>query len=138
MLNRVYEHGLSEIGYRENIGLPAYCPLAFGHLSGKYLGGNKPTAARFTLFPQFGPRYAKPNVVPAVHAYAELARAHGLTLTQLALAFCKSRPFVASTIIGATSIAQLQENIDAFDATLDTATLAVIDDIHLRFTNPAP
>ena len=137
LLNRVYEHGLSEIGYRENIGLLAYSPLAFGHLSGKYLGG-KPANARFTLFPQFGPRYNKPAVQPAVQQYAALANAVGLTLVQLALAFCRSRLFVASTIVGATSIAQLRENIDAFSVTLDAATLAAIDDIHLRFTNPAP
>ena len=138
LLNRVYEHGLSEIGYREKIGLLAYSPLAFGHLSGKYLGGEKPSGARFTLFPQFGPRYGKPNVAPAVQAYEELANAQGLSLTQLALAFCRSRFFVASTIVGATSVAQLRENIDAFSATLDAATLAAIDDIHLRFTSPAP
>jgi aryl-alcohol dehydrogenase-like predicted oxidoreductase len=137
LINRVYEHGLSEIGFREQIGLLAYSPLAFGHLTGKYLN-DKPANARFTRFPQFGPRYGKPNVKPAVAAYAELAASRGLTLTQLALAFCKSRFFVASTIIGATSVDQLKENIDAFAINLDRDTLDAIDALHLRFTNPAP
>jgi aryl-alcohol dehydrogenase-like predicted oxidoreductase len=137
LINRVYEHGLSEIGFREQIGLLAYSPLAFGHLTGKYLHG-KPANARFTRFPQFGPRYGKPNVGPAVAAYAELAASRGLTLTQLALAFCKSRFFVASTIVGATSVDQLKENIDAFAVDLDRDALDAIDALHLRFTNPAP
>lgn len=137
LINRVYEHGLSEIGFREQIGLLAYSPLAFGHLTGKYLQG-KPAHARFTRFPQFGPRYGKPNVKPAVAAYAELAQSRGLTLTQLALAFCKGRFFMASTIVGATSVDQLKENIDAFAIDLDRDTLDAIDALHLRFTNPAP
>jgi aryl-alcohol dehydrogenase-like predicted oxidoreductase len=137
-MNRIYEHGLSEIGFRENLGLLAYSPLAFGHLSGKYLGGAKPANARFTLFPQFGPRYGKPNVGPASAAYAELAASRGLSPAQLALAFCKSRFFVASTIIGATSLNQLRENIDAFSIDLDGETLKAIDELHLRFTNPSP
>jgi len=137
LLNRVYEQGLSEIGFRENIGLLAYSPLAFGHLTGKYLH-EAPDNARFKLFPQFGPRYGKPNVVPAVREYAALAAQIGISLTALSLAFCKSRFFVMSTIVGATTLAQLAENIDAFDVNLDTETLAAIDAIHLRYTNPAP
>jgi aryl-alcohol dehydrogenase-like predicted oxidoreductase len=136
LLNRVYEYGLSEIGFRENVGLLAYSPLAFGHLTGKYL--RKPPAnSRLQLFPQFG-RYNKLGVVPAVRAYDTLARESGLTLTQLALAFCKSRFYVASTIIGATTLAQLKENIDAFEVELSAAVLKKIDEIHLLHTNPAP
>jgi aryl-alcohol dehydrogenase-like predicted oxidoreductase len=136
LLNRVYEYGLSEIGFRENVGLLAYSPLAFGHLTGKYL--RKPPAnSRLQLFPQFG-RYNKPGVVPAVRAYDALARESGLTLTQLALAFCKSRFYVASTIIGATTLTQLKENIDAFEVELSADVLKRIDEIHLLHTNPAP
>ncbi len=136
LLNRVYEYGLSEIGFREKVGLLAYSPLAFGHLSGKHLDGIV-EHSRLHLFPQFG-RYNKPGVVPAVQAYGALAKENGLSLTQLALAFCKSRFFVASTIIGATTTQQLKENIDAFETTLSADVLAKIDAIHTRYTNPAP
>ena len=101
LINRIYEYGLSEIGYRESIGLLAYSPLAFGHLAGKYLEGIPPRS-RLGEFPQFGQRYAKPAVAPAVAEYAALARSLGLSLTVMALAFIKSRWFVASTIVGAT------------------------------------
>lgn len=145
LINRIYEHGLSEIGFRERLGLLAYSPLAFGHLTGKYLAGapadvraDVSAKARFSLFPQFGQRYGKPNVVPAVQAYADLARASGLSLTQLSLAFVDSRPFVASTIIGATTLAQLQENIDALATRLDGDVLKAVDALHFRYTNPAP
>ncbi len=137
LVNRCFEHDLSEISYREQIGLLAYSPLAFGHLTGKYIGGT-PADSRLALFPQFGPRYKKPSVVDAVAAYVELAKARGLTPTQLALAFCQSRFFVSSTIIGATTLAQLKENIDAFATPLDADTLRAIDEIHQRYTNPAP
>lgn len=140
LLSRIYEYGLAEISFRENVGLLAYSPLAFGHLTGKYLrdaDANANKSSRLKLFPQFG-RYNKPGVAPAVRAYDALARESGLTLTQLALAFCKSRFFVASTIIGATTMAQLRENIDAFEVTLSADVLAKIDGIHLLHTNPAP
>ena len=137
LLNRVYEYGLAEVCHREQVGLLAYSPLAFGHLSGKYL--RDPAArGRLTIWEFFGQRYAKPNVRPAVEAYAALAAAHGLTLTQLALAFVRSRWFVASTIIGASSLAQLKENLDAFATPLSAEALADIEAIHLRYTNPAP
>ena len=137
LINRMFEPGLAEISYREKVGLLAYSPLAFGHLTGKYLDG-APADARFTLFPAFGQRYSAPNVVPAVRAYQALAKSRGLTLTQLALAFCYGQSFVASTIIGATTRTQLQENIDALSVTLETETRAEIDKLHLQFTSPAP
>ena len=137
LLNRSFEPGLAEIAFRENIGLLAYSPLAFGHLSGKYLADAR-APGRITAFKGFGQRYDKPNVVPAVSAYAELARAQGLTPTQLALAFVYRRPFVASTIIGATTTDQLQENLAAWDTVLSPEALRQIDAVHQRFTNPAP
>jgi len=100
LLNRSFEWGLSEVHRNENIGLLAYSPLAFGHLTGKYLDGGKPAGARLTVHPPFGQRYDKPNVPAATAAYAALAREHGLTPAMLALAFVRSRWFLTSNIIG--------------------------------------
>lgn len=137
LLNRVAESGLSEALWREQVGLLAYSPLAFGYLTGKYRDG-VPARSRVAELAGFGARYARPGVAPAVAAYCELAASRGLTPVQLALAFVASRPFVASTIVGATTRAQLAENLDAFATTLDAQTLEAIDEIHLRHTNPAP
>ncbi|MDP3537248.1 MAG: aldo/keto reductase [Azonexus sp.] len=137
LLNRTFETGLAEVCYREKVGLLAYSPLAFGHLTGKYLA-NPAAPGRLTQWPSFGQRYTKPNVIPALNAYAELARRHDLTLTQLALGFVRSRWFVASTIIGASSLSQLQETLPATQTPISAELLAEIDEIHLRYTNPAP
>ncbi len=135
LINRAFELGLHEMCHREQIGLLAYSPLAFGLLSGKYL--DTPQAAgRMTLFPAFGQRYHKPNVPLAVAEYAALARDHGLTPAALALAFVRSRPFVASTIVGATTLQQLRENLQEVE--LDAEVLNGIAAIHLRYFNPAP
>lgn len=137
LLNRVFEYGLAEVCHRERVGLLAYSPLAFGHLSGKYVA-DAAAAGRITLFPNFGQRYTKPGVAPAVAAYAGLAASRGVTLTELALAFVYSRAFVTSTIIGATTMVQLEENLVAWDRVPDAELLAAIDEIHLRHGNPAP
>ena len=137
LLNRNIDFGISEICYRESISLLAYSPLAFGHLSGKYID-NPEANGRVTLFRGYAQRYTKPNVVVACEAYAQLARANNLTPTQLALSFVMHRWCVASTIVGATSMAQLQENVAAYQVKLSPETLKEIDAIHLRFTNPAP
>lgn len=137
LLNRSYEPGLSEVTRREGIPLIPYSPLAFGHLTGKYLDGARPKAARLTLFPPFGQRYDKPNVESAAAAYAELARRNGLSPAAMALAFVRSRWFVASTIIGATNRQQLKENIDVVDLELAPPVLDEIDAIHRRYPNPA-
>ena len=127
---------LNETGYRDNVGLLAYSPLAFGQLSAKYLDDPK-ASGRLTIFPpNWSPRYLRPNVLAAVKEYAELARANGMTPTQMALAWCYSRWFVASTIIGATTLAQLKENIDALEVTLSPEVVEAIDAIHARITNP--
>ncbi len=137
LINRTWENGLSEIGFRENVSLLAYSPLAFGLLSGKYLRDPK-TSGRVTLFDGFAARYSKPNTAAAVAAYAELAHRHGLTPAQLALGFAYQRWCVGSTIIGATTMAQLQENLSAVQVKLSAEVLAEIERIHLRFPNPAP
>jgi aryl-alcohol dehydrogenase (NADP+) len=137
LLNRTYEPALSEMTRREGIPLIPYSALAFGHLTGKYLDGAKPAGARLTLFPPFGQRYARENTAPATQAYAELAGRHGLSPATMALAFVRSRWFVASTIIGATTLDQLKENIDVVDVELAEPVLEEIDAIHLRYPNPA-
>jgi aryl-alcohol dehydrogenase (NADP+) len=137
LLNRTYEPALSEVTRREGIPLIPYSALAFGHLTGKYLNAAQPAGARLTLFPPFGQRYAKENVAPATQAYVELANRHGLRPAAMALAFVRSRWFVASTIIGATTLDQLKENIDSIDVELTEAVSEEIDSIHQHYPNPA-
>ena len=137
LLNRNIDFGLSEICYRENVSLLAYSPLAFGHLSGKYIADPQ-AIGRVTLFKGYAQRYTKPNVAPATATYADLAHQHNLTPAQLALSFVMHRWCVASTIIGATSMAQLHENIVAYTVKLSPEIIKEIDMIHLKFTNPAP
>lgn len=137
LLNRTFEIGLAEIAHREAVGLLAYSPLAFGVLSGKYLGGKRPPGARLTLFDRFS-RYTNPEADRATEAYAALAAEHGLTLTEMALAFVTSRSFVTSNIIGATTMAQLKENIDTYTVQLSDAVLDGIEAIHTRQPNPSP
>jgi aryl-alcohol dehydrogenase (NADP+) len=137
LLNRAFESGLSEVTRRAGVPLLAYSPLGFGHLSGKYLNGAQPAGARLTKFPPFGQRYDKPNVAAAVAAYAELAGRAGMSAATLAIAFVRGRWFCASTIIGATTMAQLKEDIDAENVDLSDEVLAEIDAIHLRYPNPA-
>lgn len=137
LLNRVFEYGLAETCYREHVGLLAYSPLAFGHLSGKYVA-DPAAAGRVNLFPGFGQRYAKENVMPASRAYAELARRHGMSPASMALAFVSGRSFVASVLVGATTLEQLRENLAAASRGLTPELLGEIERIHLRYTNPAP
>jgi aryl-alcohol dehydrogenase (NADP+) len=122
--------------YREQVGLMAYSPLGFGVLTGKYLSGQG--NGRLSLFPAFGQRYQKPYVNDAVAEYAAIAQSLDITLTTLALAYVRSRWFVASTIIGATTMQQLSENIDSLDVELSAETLQKIEDVHKRIPNPAP
>ena len=137
LINRTFETALAEIAFRERIGLLAYSPLAFGHLTGKYLADSR-AAGRVTLFPGFAQRYEKPGVAPAVAAYAALARELGMSPATLALAFVYRRWFVASTIIGATSLGQLKENLDAWNVKLDDDQLGRVEAVHLLHANPAP
>jgi len=137
LLNRTFEAGLAEISFREELPLLAYSPLAFGYLSGKYLADSA-ASGRITLFPGFAQRYGKPGVQPAVAAYAALARELGMSPATLALAFAYRRWFVASTLIGATTMDQLRENLDAWDVVLPEAALTRIEAIHLEHFNPAP
>jgi aryl-alcohol dehydrogenase-like predicted oxidoreductase len=127
---------LDETCFREDVSLLAYSPLAFGQLSAKYIDDPK-AVGRLTIFPPtWSSRYLRPAVFESVREYAALARANGLTPTQMALAWCYNRWNVASTIIGATNLDQLKENIDAEGLTLPAEVLAQIDAIHARWTNP--
>jgi aryl-alcohol dehydrogenase-like predicted oxidoreductase len=134
---RHYETSLlTETCYREQVSLLAYSPLAFGQLSAKYLDNPK-AHGRLTIFPpSWSPRYLRPAVLEAVAQYAALARANGMTPAQMALAWCYTRWFVASTIIGATTLAQLKENTDALGTVLAPEVVAQIDAIHARLPNP--
>jgi aryl-alcohol dehydrogenase-like predicted oxidoreductase len=137
LVNRLFELGLSEISLREDVPLLAYSPLGGGTLSGKYVGGAKPEGARMTLFSRFT-RYNSPQGVRAIEAYTKLARQAGLDPSQMALAFTAAQPFCAAPIIGATSMAQLKLNIDAFDISLPSDLLAAINAIHTDSPNPCP
>ncbi|WOE32585.1 MULTISPECIES: NADP(H)-dependent aldo-keto reductase [unclassified Acinetobacter] len=137
LLNRSYEIGMAEIAKYEGVGLLAYSPLAFGYLTGKFRHGARPAQARVSLFSRFS-RYSNPESEWATEQYAQLAEQHNLTLTQLALAFIRQQFFVTSTIIGATNLTQLQQNIDAFEVTLSAEILQGIAAIHQQQPNPAP
>jgi aryl-alcohol dehydrogenase-like predicted oxidoreductase len=137
LLNRLFEVGLAEISMRENIGLLAYSPLGFGVLSGKYLGNSKPKNARLTLFENYN-RYIGETAARATQKYVDLAKKHGLSSSQLALAFVTSRPFLTSNIIGATTMEQLRENIGSIELDLSPELLKEIEEIHEKIPNPAP
>ncbi len=137
LLNRTFEIGLSEIALREQCGLLAYSPMAFGMLSGKYMHGARPSKGRITLYERFS-RYSSPQAHRATEAYVNLARQHGLSPAQMALAFVNQQPFVTSNIIGATTLEQLRENIDSINVKLTPEILAEIDRIHLDIPNPSP
>ncbi|WP_457789093.1 NADP(H)-dependent aldo-keto reductase [Pseudomonas sp. PL-6] len=137
LLNRSFEVGLAEVAMREQCGLLAYSPLAFGMLSGKYEGGARPAGARISLFSRFT-RYTNPQSEAACSRYVALARAHGLDPAQMALAFVTAQPFVTSNIIGATSLTQLDSNLASAELRLSEEVLAGIEAIHKAQPNPAP
>ncbi|MFJ4067402.1 NADP(H)-dependent aldo-keto reductase [Pseudomonas sp. NPDC089996] len=137
LLNRSFEVGLAEVAIREQCGLLAYSPLAFGMLSGKYENGARPAKGRLTLFSRFA-RYSNPQTVAACSRYVQLAQAHGLDPAQMALAFVTRQPFVTSNIIGATDLVQLQSNLDSLQLNLGDELLAAIEAIHQEQPNPAP
>ena len=137
LLNRSFETRLAEVAIREDCGLLAYAPVAAGALTGKYLGGKRPEGARVTLWPD-NKRYQGPVAEAAIQAYVNLAQEHGLDPAQMAVAFTASRPFLTSSIIGATTMDQLRNNIAAKDLALSGAVLTAIEDIHKVHTYPCP
>ncbi len=138
LLNRTFEIGLAEFAHRENIGLLAYSPLAGGALSGKYLNNQKPPGARLTLHENYFYRYTTEAATRAVAAYADIAGKYDLDPATMALAFVRQQPFVTSTIIGATTTAQLRSNINSLTTTLEASCLKDIQQAHLRHPNPCP
>ena len=127
----------AEVAHREQLGLLAYSPMAFGILSGKYRGGKLPENSRLQLFPRMA-RYNSEESLQATELYAAIADKHGLSLAQMSLAFVTDRPFVTSNIIGATTMTQLQENIASAELSLSEEILDEIDAVHKQFSNPAP
>lgn len=137
LLQRRDEIALTEVLQMEKVGYLAYSPLGFGVLSGKYLNNQKPENARVTLFPNYS-RYSNEASLKATQSYSEIAKRHGLSLAQMALAFVNQRPFVTSNIIGATSLQQLSENIGSIDVNLSEEILKEINKVHQQMPNPAP
>ncbi|MCW8334675.1 NADP(H)-dependent aldo-keto reductase [Vibrio paucivorans] len=137
LLNRSFEVGLSEISHYEGVQLLAYSPLAFGCLSGKYLDGARPEGARCSLFERFS-RYFTPQGIKATQAYVDVANKHGLDPAQMALAFVNQRPFVASNIIGATTMEQLKSNIDSLDVVLTDELMQDLQEVGTTYSNPCP
>ena len=135
LLYRTYDLDLAEVSHHEEIGLLAYSPLAAGLLTGKYLDGARPEGSRLTKNGDLGGRY-QPLQEPAVRAYVELAREHGLDPAQMALAFCLTRPFMASVIIGATTMEQLKTDIGAKYVALSAEVMNGIRRIYRLY--PAP
>ncbi|MGC1203665.1 MAG: aldo/keto reductase [Flavobacteriaceae bacterium] len=137
MLTRTFETDLAEVALRENVGLLAYSPMAFGVLSGKYIKGNASDDARLKLFPRFA-RYSSDQATEATKRYLQIAEDNNMTLAQMSLAFVSQQPFLTSTIIGATNLKQLKENIESIDVILSDAVLEQIDEVHQAMPNPAP
>jgi len=137
LLNRTFEIGLAEVALREQCGLLAYSPLAFGMLTGKYQDGARPEGARLTLYARFD-RYSNPQAIAATDRYMAIASRHGLDPSQMALAWVTSQPFVTSNIIGATSMAQLEVNLASADLTLTDEVITAIEAAHVMQPNPSP
>jgi len=137
MLTRTFETDLAEVAHRENVGLLAYSPMAFGVLSGKYIKETASDDSRLKLFPRFA-RYSSEQAVEAAKQYLKIAEDNNMSLAQMSLAFVNQQPFVTSTIIGATKMNQLQENIESINMVLSDAIVDQINTVHNTFPNPAP
>jgi len=138
LLNRSFESGLSEISINEKVGLLAYSPLAGGVLSGKYLDGNNPPNARMTLFEGMSKRYSGNHAENAVRSYKKIAENHNLKLSQMSLNFITRQKFVSSNIIGATSLEQLNEDLESINCKLSDEVIAEIEEVHKIYTYPCP
>jgi aryl-alcohol dehydrogenase-like predicted oxidoreductase len=137
LLNRSFEVGLAEMAIKEQVALLAYSPLGFGVLTGKFLGGARPPAARVTRWSRFD-RYIGARGQQATEAYVAIARTHGLDPAQMALAFVNRQPFVTSTLIGATTMEQLETNLASIDVRLSDEVVKAIDEVHGIYSNPCP
>ena len=137
LVRKDYEAGLAEACHYHDVALLPYSPLASGILTGKYRDkSNLPTEARLNKFPGFMDRYLDSLNEEAANAYGDIAKEAGMTSTQLALSWCYHRELVASTIIGATTIKQLNENIKSYDIRLDDDVLEKITKVYKKYTDP--
>jgi aryl-alcohol dehydrogenase-like predicted oxidoreductase len=135
LLCRMYDTDLAELSVNEDVGLMAFSPLGTGLLTGKYQNGAVPEGSRKTLNPELGGRHS-PRVYAAVDAYLEIARKHGLDPVHMALAWCRTRPFMASAIFGATTVPQLEHALKSVEVTLSEEVLREIDAAHRAHPMP--
>ena len=138
LLNRTYEVGLAEISVREQSGLLAYSPLAFGFLSGKYRNDNMPKGSRMELFGEYFPRYKTDKASKAIEKYFNIANSNNLDFSQMCLKFCEVQSFVTSVIIGATTMEQLKTNIESVNVNLEKEIIKKINEVQEIFPNPCP
>ena len=138
LLHRRFEGELAEVCTKRHFNIPLlpWSPLAGGLLTGKYVGGERPEGARITVMGSAFDKYLTDRLLSAVDGYVKIAKEHNLTPVELALLFCKSRFFVGSTIIGATSVKQLEANIAAFEKEIPEEALKAIDEVHAGNPNP--
>ena len=137
LLNRTYEVGLAEISIREQSGLLAYSPLAFGYLTGKYRNNKLPTKSRMQLFKNFN-RYKNENGQKAIDEYYKISKKYNLDFTQMSLKFCEIQHFTTSVIIGATTMEQLKTNIESVNVNLNSDIINDINKIQQKYPNPCP
>ncbi|MEI6484569.1 MAG: aldo/keto reductase [Betaproteobacteria bacterium] len=143
LINRTWENGLDETCHRLGVSLLAYSPLGFGLLTGKYdasghTGPGAPVGARIASYESVRKqRWGRQEALVAARRYNQLAHDHGMTPTQMALAFCYTKWQVASTILGVTSVAQLDEDLNAWGTTLSPEVLTQIDAIRWELRDPA-
>ncbi len=137
LMNRTFENGLAEVCHHADVGLLAYSPLAFGHLTGKYLADPQ-ARGRVNLFAGFGQRYQKVGVPEASLAYVRIAQEYGLNPGQMALAYARTRWFCTSVILGATTLTQLKDNLDSHTIELSADVIEQIENVHRRQPNPTP
>ncbi|WP_237152820.1 aldo/keto reductase [Oryzibacter oryziterrae] len=137
LVNRTWEGGLAEIDTREQIGLLAYSPLAQGYLTGKYRDGALPKGSRKQLFNRLD-RYEKAHADVAINAYVDLAKSFGIDPATFAVAFTINQPCCLSSIIGATTLPQLEACLKAAEVTWTKEMQAAVDDLHQKFGNPCP
>ena len=137
LLNRTYEVGLAEISIREQSGLLAYSPLAFGYLTGKYRNNKLPAKSRMQLFKNFD-RYKNENGQKAIDEYYKISKKYNLDFTQMSLKFCEIQHFTTSVIIGATTMEQLKTNIESVNVNLNSDIINDINKIQKKYPNPCP
>ena len=137
LLNRTYEVGLAEISVREQSGLLAYSPLAFGYLTGKYRNNNMPKGSRIDLFKDFT-RYNNENSIKAIEEYYKISQKFNLDFAQMSIKFCEIQPFVTSVIIGATTMQQLKTNVESVNVKLNNEIINEINKVQNIYPNPCP